>query len=120
MTLTEAAAARIRDLLAECSEPVAGLRLGVRKGGCAGLEYDMSFVATPDPRDEVIEDRGVKLFLAPAAILYLLGAEVDYNETTLQSGFVFNNPNQTGSCGCGASVSLSPAPQAELDRVRGA
>lgn len=118
MTLTDAAAAQARDILARSGEAAGGLRLGVRKGGCAGLEYDVSIAAAPDPRDEVVEDRGVKLFIAPAAVLYLLGTEMDYQETKFQSGFVFNNPNQTAACGCGASVAIAPAPEADLAELR--
>lgn len=119
MTLTDAAAERAREILAQSGEPAAVLRLGVKKGGCAGLEYDLSIATTPDPRDEVVEDKGVTLFIAPTAVLYLLGARMDYRETKLQSGFVFDNPNQTGSCGCGASVEITPAPEARLSGFRG-
>jgi iron-sulfur cluster assembly protein len=119
MTLTDAAAERAREILAQSEEPAAVLRLGVKKGGCAGLEYDLSIVATSDPHDEVVEDKGVKLFIAPTAVLYLLGTEMDYHETKMQSGFIFNNPNQTGACGCGASVEIAPAPEARLSDFRG-
>lgn len=118
MTLTDAAAARLRNILADNAEAT-GLRLGVKKGGCAGLEYDLSLVPGPDAHDEVVEDKGAKLFIAPSAVLYLLGAEMDYQETRMQSGFVFNNPLQTGACGCGSSVSIAPASEAELLRLRG-
>lgn len=118
MTLTDAAASHLRDILAANAE-AAGLRLGVKKGGCAGLEYDLSLAAAPDPHDEIVEDKGAKLFIAPTAVLYLLGAEMDYREGRMQSGFVFNNPQQTGACGCGASVAIEPVSEAELVRLRG-
>jgi iron-sulfur cluster assembly protein len=118
MTLTAAAATRAREILAQNEEPVAVLRLGVKKGGCAGFEYDLTVTAAPEPHDEVVEDQGVKLFIAPAAVLYLLGTEMDYHETKMQSGFIFNNPNQTVACGCGASVEIAPASEAQLNELR--
>jgi iron-sulfur cluster assembly protein len=117
VTLTDAAATRLREILVQNSE-AAGLRLGVKKGGCAGLEYDLSLVPAPEAGDEVVEDKGAKLFIAPTAVLYLLGAEMDYQEGKMQSGFVFNNPLQTGACGCGASVAISPASETDLIRLR--
>ncbi len=109
MSLTDAAAARIRELMSKADRPVAGLRVGVKKGGCAGMEYTMDYVDEADPRDEVVEDKGVTLLIDPAAILFLLGTEMDFEVGKLSSGFVFNNPNQTSACGCGESVAITPA-----------
>ena len=112
MTLSEAAAARIRSLIAGAGKPIAGLRVGVRNGGCAGMSYTMDYAETVDPLDEVVEDKGVKILIDPKAVLFLLGTEMDWKSDKLQSGFVFNNPNQVGACGCGESVSLRPASEA--------
>jgi len=112
MTLTEAAAARVRELMDNAGEDVAGLRVGVRNGGCAGMAYTMDFAGAPDPLDEIVEDKGVKILIDPKAILFLLGTEMDFRRDKLSSGFVFNNPNQVGACGCGESVSLRAAGEA--------
>ncbi|MGE0005903.1 MAG: HesB/IscA family protein [Parvibaculaceae bacterium] len=109
MTLTEAAAQRVKAIMAKAKTPVVALRLGVKNGGCAGMEYTMEWAEHKRPLDEVVEDRGVKIFIDPKAILFLLGTEMDYRESMLKSGFVFNNPNQTSACGCGESVMLKPA-----------
>jgi iron-sulfur cluster assembly protein len=107
--LTDAAAERLKAIIARSSEPVAGLRLGVKKGGCAGMEYTMEYASEAGPNDEVVEDKGVRILIEPSAILYLLGTEMDYQTSKLSSRFVFNNPNQIGSCGCGESVEIRPA-----------
>jgi iron-sulfur cluster assembly protein len=86
-----------------------GLRIGVKKGGCAGMEYTMTVADAKGPHDEVVEDQGAVLLIEPSAIMYLLGTEMDYKTDKLASQFVFNNPNQQGSCGCGESVNLVPA-----------
>src|SRR5919202_5359776 len=112
MTLSDAAAERIRSLIAGAGRPIAGLRVGVRNGGCAGMSYTMDYAETVDPLDEVVEDKGVKILIDPKAVLFLLGTEMDWRSDKLQSGFVFNNPNQVGACGCGESVSLRPASEA--------
>jgi len=109
MTLTEAAAERIRSLMTSSGNEGTGVRIGVKKGGCAGMEYTMSYAETKAPHDEVVEDKGVRILIDPTAVLFLLGTEMDYRSDRMSSGFVFNNPNQTGSCGCGESVSLAPA-----------
>lgn len=109
MSLTEAAAERIREIIEASDEPIAGLRIGVRNGGCAGMEYTMEYAAERGEFDEVVEDKGVTLLIDPKAVLFLLGTEMDYQVDKLRSGFTFNNPNQTSACGCGESVSLSPA-----------
>jgi iron-sulfur cluster assembly protein len=109
MSLTEAAAERIRALSAASGKEIEGVRIGVKNGGCAGMEYTMSYAEARGPHDEVIEDKGVKLLIDPTAVMFLLGTEMDYRADRMRSGFVFNNPNQTSACGCGESVSLKPA-----------
>ena len=115
MTLTDAAAERVKAIMAKAAKPVIALRLGVKNGGCAGMEYTMEWAEQKHPLDEVIEDRGVTVFIDPKAVLFLLGTEMDYKETLLKSGFVFNNPNQTSACGCGESVMLKPAEAAPVN-----
>jgi iron-sulfur cluster assembly protein len=109
MRLTEAAAVRIREIMGKADQPVAGLRVGVRNGGCAGRAYTMEFAAAVNPTDEVIEDKGVRILIDPKAVLFLLGTEMDFKTEKLSAQFVFNNPNQTSACGCGESVQLTPA-----------
>jgi iron-sulfur cluster assembly protein len=109
MRLTEAAATRIRDIMAKAERPVVGVRVGVRNGGCAGMAYTMEFAEAQTPLDEVIEDKGVRILVDPKAVMFLLGTEMDYKTEKLASQFVFNNPNQTSACGCGESVELTPA-----------
>jgi iron-sulfur cluster assembly protein len=108
MRLTEAAADRIKELMAKSERPIAGLRVGVRNGGCAGMAYTMEYADAATPADEVIEDKGVTLLIDPKAVLFLLGTEMDYRTDKLSAQFVFNNPNQTSACGCGESVQLTP------------
>ena len=113
MTLTDKAAARVAAIMA--SKPgVIGLKIGIKKGGCAGMEYTMTWAETQDKFDEVVESRGAKVLIDPMAVLYLLGTEMDYATTKLSSTFVFNNPNQKSACGCGESVNLMPAPKEKL------
>ena len=109
MRLTDAAAMRIKDVMARAEKPVAGIRVGVKNGGCAGQEYTMEYADAVKPTDEVVEDKGVKIMVDPKAVLFLLGTEMDYKADKLSAQFVFNNPNQTGACGCGESVQLAPA-----------
>ncbi len=109
LTLTDAAAARVKQIMASTDEPVLGLRVGVKKGGCAGMEYTMEYVQSQKPHEDMVEDKGVKIFIEPKAILFLLGTEMDFRTEKLTSGFVFNNPNQTSACGCGESVAITPA-----------
>jgi iron-sulfur cluster assembly protein len=113
MRLTEAAAERIKSVIAQADKPVAGLRVGVKNGGCAGMEYTMNYADQIAPGDEVIEDKGVKLLIDQKAVLFLFGTEMDYKVDKLSSQFVFNNPNQTSACGCGESVQLTPADMAK-------
>jgi iron-sulfur cluster assembly protein len=109
MTLTDAASARVREILAKSDRPLTGLRVGVKNGGCAGMEYTMEWAEEKRQFDEVIEDKGVKILIDAKAVLFLLGTEMDFEATSLKSGFVFRNPNQTSACGCGESVAISPA-----------
>ena len=115
MTLTDAAAARIRQILDASSKDVEGVRIGIKKGGCAGMEYTFGYAETLNPLDEVVEDKGVTLFIEPHAVMFLLGTEMDYKVDKLSAGFVFNNPNQTSACGCGESVELQESKQARGD-----
>jgi iron-sulfur cluster assembly protein len=109
MRLSEAAAARIKELIAKSDRPVAGVRVGVKDGGCAGMSYTLEYAETANPTDEVVEDKGVKLLIDPKAVMFLLGTEMDYKVDKLSAQFVFNNPNQASACGCGKSVLLKPA-----------
>ena len=113
MRLTDAAATRIKGILAKAEKPIAGVRVGVKNGGCAGMSYTMEYAEAAAPLDEVVEDKGVKLLIDPKAVLFLLGTEMDFKVDKLSSGFVFNNPNQTSACGCGESVALTPAGSAD-------
>jgi iron-sulfur cluster assembly protein len=108
MTLTDAAAARVSSLLAQ-KPAVKALKIGIKKGGCAGMEYTMTWAEEIGKFDEVIEDKGAVVLIDPAAIMYLIGTEMDYKTDKLSSQFVFNNPNQKSACGCGESVNLEPA-----------
>jgi iron-sulfur cluster assembly protein len=114
MTLTEAAADRVKAIVENSSAEAQGIRVSIRKGGCAGMEYAVDLVSVPNAKDDFIERDGAKVWIDPAAILYLLGTQMDFETTTLRSGFVFNNPNQTSACGCGESVELKPADLAKL------
>ncbi len=109
LTLSDRAAERIKAMMAKSDKPVAGLRIGVKNGGCAGMEYTMDWAEDADKFDEVVEDKGARVIIDGKAVLFLLGTEMDYEVTTLKSGFVFRNPNQTSACGCGESVELTPA-----------
>lgn len=109
MRLTDAAATRIKDILAHAERPIAGVRIGVKNGGCAGMSYTMNYAEAATPGDEVVEDKGVRLLIDPKAIMFLLGTEMDFKADKLSAGFVFLNPNQTSACGCGESVAITPA-----------
>ena len=118
MTLTEAAAARVREIMETADKPVAALRVGVKNGGCAGMSYTMDWAESIGPHDEVIEDQGVKVLVDPKAVLFLLGTQMDYETTKLASTFVFRNPNQTSACGCGESVAISPVKAEDVEAAR--
>ena len=109
MKLTDAAAVRVKEIMSNADKPVIGLRIGVKNGGCAGMEYTLEWAEDQKPFDEVVEDKGVKLLIDAKAMMFLLGTEMDFQSSTLKSGFVFNNPNQVSACGCGESVQLKPA-----------
>ena len=109
VTLTEAAAERVREIMDRAEKPYAGLRVGVKNGGCAGQEYVLEYAETSDPLDEIVEDKGVKILIEPKAVLFLVGSQIDYETTRLASKFVFHNPNETDACGCGESVTIVPA-----------
>ena len=109
LTLTDAAADRVKDIMANADRPIAGVRVGVKNGGCAGMSYTMEYAEAGRPGEDVVEDKGVKVFVDPKAVLFLLGTQMDFQTTKLASQFVFNNPNQTSACGCGESVAITPA-----------
>ena len=109
VTLSDRAAERVREIMAKAEKPYAGLRVGVKNGGCAGQEYVLEYAETADPLDEVVEDKGVTMLIEPKAVLFLIGAEIDYEVSKLSAKFVFKNPNETDACGCGESVTIEPA-----------
>ena len=112
VTLTDRAAERVRDIMERAEKPYAGLRVGVKNGGCAGQEYVLEYAEAANPLDEVVEDKGVKILIEPKAVLFLIGSEIDYETTRLSSKFVFHNPNETDACGCGESVTIVPVKEA--------
>src|SRR5919199_6217754 len=114
LTLTDKAADRVKEIIAKAERPIAGVRVGVKNGGCAGMSYTMEYAEAVKPGEDVVEDRGVRVFVDPKAVLFLLGTEMDFTTNKLASQFVFNNPNQTSACGCGESVAITPV---SADRV---
>lgn len=118
MTMTDAAAQRVRAIVASSGPDAQGVRVGIKKGGCAGMEYTIELVTAPSAKDDLIERDGAKVWVDPAAVLYLLGTEMDFETTKLRSGFTFSNPNQTSACGCGESVELKAADLADLARQK--
>ena len=115
VTLTDAAAARVREIMTNAEKDYVGLRVGVKNGGCAGQEYTFAYAEQIEPLDEVVEDKGVTILIEPKAVLFLIGSEIDYETTTLASKFVFRNPNETDACGCGESVTIIPAAALDAD-----
>ena len=109
LTLSDAAANRVQEIIEKADRPIAGVRVGVKNGGCAGMSYTMEYAEAQKPGEDVVEDKGVKVFVDPKAVLFLLGTEMDYETTKLAAQFVFKNPNQTSACGCGESVAITPA-----------
>ena len=109
ISMTDRAADRIKAIMADADGSIAGLRVGVKNGGCAGMSYTMEYAEAGKPGEDRIEDRGVTVFIDPKAVLFLLGTEMDYKTDKLSAQFVFNNPNQTSACGCGESVAITPA-----------
>ena len=107
--LSDAAAERVREIMGQAAKPYAGLRVGVKNGGCAGQEYTLEYAEAANPLDEVVEDKGVTILVEPKAVLFLIGTEIDYDVGRLAAKFVFRNPNETDACGCGESVTIEPA-----------
>ena len=108
VSITEAAAARIHEIVARSDEPALGLKVGVTKGGCAGMEYTFDVAFYAKPGDEIVTDKGATVIVDGKALMFLIGTELDFKADKLSSHFVFNNPNQTSACGCGESVSITP------------
>ena len=104
--LSDSAAKRIKEIISKSEKETLGLRVGVKSGGCAGMEYVLEYAKEINPSDEIIEDKGVKVFIDPAAIIYLIGTEMDYKKDEFSSSFVFKNPNETERCGCGESFKV--------------
>ncbi|MFN0025408.1 MAG: HesB/IscA family protein [Parvularculaceae bacterium] len=109
VTLTDLAAARMQEIMASAEQSYIGVRIGVKNGGCAGMEYTMDYATEARPLEEVVEENGVKVLIDPKAILFLIGSEIDFVTEKLSQRFVFRNPNQTDACGCGESVTIVPA-----------
>lgn len=109
VTLSEAAALRVKEIMDRAEKPYAGLRVGVKNGGCAGQEYVLEYAEAAASMDEVVEDQGVTILIDPKAVLFLIGTQIDYEVSRLSSRFVFRNPNETDACGCGESVTIVPA-----------
>ena len=104
--ISDNAASRIKEIMADSKKDSVGVRVSVKSGGCAGMSYVMEYSKEINPNDEIIEDKGIKVFIDPAAVMYLLGTEMDYKKEELSSTFVFNNPNETERCGCGESFKI--------------
>ncbi|WP_333612269.1 iron-sulfur cluster assembly accessory protein [Brevundimonas bullata] len=115
VTLTDAAAERVREIMANAEKDYIALRVGVKNGGCAGQEYTFAYAEQIEPLDEVVEDKGVTILIEPKAVLFLIGSGIDYETTKLASKFVFRNPNETDACGCGESVTIIPAAALDAD-----
>ncbi len=109
VSLTDRAAARVKEIMAKADKAYIGLRVGVKNGGCAGQEYVLEYAEDAAPLDEVVEDKGVTILVDPKAVLFLIGTVIDFEVTRLAAKFTFNNPNQTDACGCGESVTIQPA-----------
>ena len=109
MSLTDAAAERITEIIEDSDKPVIGVRVGVKNAGCAGMAYTLDYVTEPVQGDDHVSDKGVNVYIEPKATMFLLGTVMDFEQSKMSSGFTFKNPNQTGECGCGESVQLKPA-----------
>jgi len=118
MSMTEAAANRVKAIVGNSGPDAKGVRVGIKKGGCAGMEYTIDLVTEVDPKDDLIEHQGASVWVDPSAVLYLLGTQMDFEISKMRSGFTFVNPNQTSACGCGESVELKPADLAALAKQR--
>ena len=119
MSMTDAAADRVREIMMT-RDGAKGVRVGIKKGGCAGMEYTVDLVTEANPGDDHVEHAGAHVYVAPEAALFLLGTQLDFEVTKLRTGFTFNNPNQTSACGCGESIELKPADLKSLAEARGA
>ncbi len=108
VTLTDSAATRMKEIMDAAQEQFIGVKIGVKNGGCAGMEYTMDYATQAGPLDEVVEENGIKILIDPKAILFLIGTQIDFVTEKLSQRFVFNNPNQTDACGCGESVTIVP------------
>ena len=106
ITLTDAAATRVKAPMSKAEKPVLGLRVGIKSRGCSGLMYAVEYAEEQHDYEEVVEDKGVRIFVDPAATMFIIGSEMDYKEDKFESGFVFNNPNEKGRCGCGESFHI--------------
>ena len=113
VTLSDAAAARVKEIMGKADKDYVGLRVGVKNGGCAGQEYVLEYAEAANPLDETVEDKDVTILIDPKAVLFLIGTEIDYEVSRLSSKFVFRNPNETDACGCGESVTIQPAAERE-------
>ncbi len=109
LTITDAAATRIKEIVAASNDDILGLKIGLKNAGCAGMSYTLDYVTERGPLDEVVEDKGVTIFIDSKAVLFLIGTTMDYRVEKLSAQFVFDNPNQVDACGCGESVNLRPA-----------
>jgi iron-sulfur cluster assembly protein len=118
LSLTDAAAQRVKSIMASKGPSVAGLKIGIKKGGCAGMEYTMEWAESAGKFDEIVEQDGARVIIDPQAVLYLLGTEMDYKIDKLSAQFVFNNPNQSSACGCGESVNLTPVDKDRLEAMK--
>src|ERR1700712_3241930 len=118
MSLTDAAAERVREIMDDSATPVVGVRVGIKDAGCAGQSYTLNYVSSPVPGDDHVVDKGVDVYVEPKATLFLLGTVMDFEEDMLKSGFTFKNPNQTGECGCGGGRTLNPADLKVLAEAR--
>ena len=106
ITLSDRAAERVKEIMANAKDTIVGVRVGVATGGCAGMSYVMEYAKKANPNDEIVEDKGVKVLIDPKAIMYLLGTEMDYKKEEFTSQFIFKNPNETERCGCGESFKV--------------
>ena len=120
LSITDEAANRIKGIVEASDDPVKGIRVGVKNGGCAGMEYVLDKVIDVDPKDDLVEDKGVSVYVDPKAVLFLLGTEMGYEVTKFRSGFTFKNPNESSACGCGESVSLTPVDPSKLEAMKAA
>jgi iron-sulfur cluster assembly protein len=120
MSLTDAAAERINEIMEDSDKPVMGVRVGVKNAGCAGMAYTLDYVTEPVAGDDHVSDKGVEVYIEPKATMFLLGTVMDFEESKMSAGFTFKNPNQTGECGCGESVQLKPADLKAIAEARAA